>query len=76
MLKLILLLLAYVLVAAAPLYLLLSGYYSKHAARSPSKSIAVVVLGDIGRSPRMMYHAQSLAENGFRVLLVGFDGGL
>ena len=27
----------------------------------------VVVLGDFGRSPRMMYHTLSLVEHGFRV---------
>ncbi|KAJ1679083.1 mannosyltransferase, partial [Spiromyces aspiralis] len=38
------------------------------------KSVAVVVLGDIGRSPRMQYHAMSLAENGFNVDLIGYKG--
>ena len=33
---------------------------------------AVVVLGDIGRSPRMMNHAESLANLGFTVSLVGY----
>lgn len=36
-------------------------------------SIAVVVLGDIGRSPRMQYHALALAEAGWRVDLVGYQ---
>ena len=31
--------------------------------------VGVVVLGDIGRSPRMCYHAVSLAENGYEVKL-------
>ncbi|KAG8762372.1 mannosyltransferase [Ceratobasidium sp. 428] len=38
------------------------------------RSIAVLVLGDVGRSPRMMYHAQSLAENQFNTYLVGYSG--
>lgn len=38
------------------------------------KSCTVVVLGDIGRSPRMMYHAISLAKHGARVELVGYLG--
>jgi len=38
------------------------------------KSVQVVVLGDIGRSPRMQYHAISLAKIGARVDLVGFEG--
>ena len=33
---------------------------------------AVVVLGDIGRSPRMMNHAVSLANAGFQVSLIGY----
>lgn len=36
--------------------------------------VAVVVLGDIGRSPRMQYHALSLLENDFRVSLIGYVG--
>lgn len=40
------------------------------------KSVQVVVLGDIGRSPRMQYHAISLAKCGFCVDLVGFAGTL
>lgn len=39
------------------------------------KSVAVVVLGDIGRSPRMMYHAQSLLEHGFTTYIVAYRGG-
>jgi beta-1,4-mannosyltransferase len=38
------------------------------------KAICVLVLGDLGRSPRMMYHAQSLLENGYIVYLVGYSG--
>ncbi|XP_060857699.1 chitobiosyldiphosphodolichol beta-mannosyltransferase [Metopolophium dirhodum] len=36
------------------------------------KSVCVVVLGDIGRSPRMQYHAQSLIRQGFDVDIVGY----
>ena len=36
--------------------------------------VTVVVLGDLGRSPRMNYHALSLSEEGFEVNLVGFAG--
>jgi len=36
--------------------------------------VAVVVLGDIGRSPRMQYHALSLASHNYDVSLVGFSG--
>ncbi|ORZ29726.1 hypothetical protein BCR44DRAFT_54839 [Catenaria anguillulae PL171] len=36
------------------------------------RSVAVLVLGDLGRSPRMQYHAISLAESGFHVDLIGY----
>ncbi|XP_022180428.1 chitobiosyldiphosphodolichol beta-mannosyltransferase-like [Myzus persicae] len=36
------------------------------------KNVCVVVLGDIGRSPRMQYHAQSLIHQGFDVDIVGY----
>ncbi|KAK6430315.1 mannosyltransferase, partial [Oleoguttula sp. CCFEE 5521] len=35
-------------------------------------SVQVVVLGDIGRSPRMQYHALSIAAHGGKVSLVGY----
>ena len=50
------------------LYLLLRRKYA-HA-----RSVCVLVLGDLGRSPRMMYHAQSLLANGYVVYLVGYSG--
>ncbi|XP_072549930.1 chitobiosyldiphosphodolichol beta-mannosyltransferase [Salminus brasiliensis] len=34
----------------------------------------VLVLGDLGRSPRMQYHALSLSRNGYNVTLIGFLG--
>jgi beta-1,4-mannosyltransferase len=42
--------------------------------RRPKTSVQVVVLGDIGRSPRMEYHALSIAKNGGRVDLIGVLG--
>jgi len=48
--------------------------------RSPSKhkpslrTVAILVLGDIGRSPRMMYHAESFAKLHFETFLVGYKG--
>ena len=49
--------------------------------RSPSKplklsprSVAILVLGDVGRSPRMMYHAESFAKLQFETFLVGYKG--
>nr|XP_012220861.1 PREDICTED: chitobiosyldiphosphodolichol beta-mannosyltransferase-like [Linepithema humile] len=38
------------------------------------KSVCVVVLGDIGRSPRMQYHAISFAREGFIVDIIGYPG--
>lgn len=35
-------------------------------------SICVVVLGDIGRSPRMQYHSLSLAEHEYKVDIIGY----
>ncbi|XP_066151454.1 chitobiosyldiphosphodolichol beta-mannosyltransferase [Euwallacea fornicatus] len=36
------------------------------------KNVCIVILGDIGRSPRMQYHALSLAEKGHIVDIVGY----
>ena len=35
---------------------------------------AVVVVGDLGRSPRMQYHAHALAANDAAVDLIGYEG--
>jgi beta-1,4-mannosyltransferase len=35
-------------------------------------SVQILVLGDVGRSPRMQYHALSIAKHGGRVDLIGF----
>ena len=40
------------------------------------RTVQVVVLGDIGRSPRMQYHALSIAKHGGRVYLIGYQGML
>jgi beta-1,4-mannosyltransferase len=34
----------------------------------------VLVLGDIGRSPRMQYHALSIAKRGGQVDIIGYKG--
>ncbi|RVE70009.1 hypothetical protein OJAV_G00083620 [Oryzias javanicus] len=36
------------------------------------RRVCVLVLGDVGRSPRMQYHALSLSRHGYRVSFVGF----
>ncbi|KAJ7922933.1 mannosyltransferase [Mycena leptocephala] len=38
------------------------------------RSVVIVVLGDIGRSPRMMYHAESFLENDFFTDIIGYGG--
>ncbi|KAI1272546.1 family 33 glycosyltransferase [Xylaria sp. FL0933] len=38
-----------------------------------SVSVQILVLGDIGRSPRMQYHALSIARHGGTVHLIGYD---
>jgi beta-1,4-mannosyltransferase len=40
----------------------------------PAKRATVLVLGDLGRSPRMLNHARSLASHGWTVTLVGLAG--
>lgn len=42
--------------------------------QNPKKrpNVCVIVLGDIGRSPRMQYHASSLAEHHYNVDIVGY----
>lgn len=42
--------------------------------KTKPKHVVVIVLGDIGRSPRMQYHALSLLENGHQVSLIGYSG--
>ena len=51
-------------------------YYCKHKDREDilkiDATVQVVVLGDIGRSPRMQYHALSIASHGGQVDLIGY----
>ncbi|KZT08885.1 glycosyltransferase family 33 protein [Laetiporus sulphureus 93-53] len=49
-------------------------FYFKPRERPLLRSVAILVLGDIGRSPRMMYHAESFATNGFETYLIGYRG--
>ncbi|CAH1793368.1 unnamed protein product [Owenia fusiformis] len=39
-----------------------------------SNKVCVVVLGDVGRSPRMQYHAISLANEDYLVDIIGYSG--
>ncbi|XP_051878444.1 chitobiosyldiphosphodolichol beta-mannosyltransferase isoform X2 [Pristis pectinata] len=38
------------------------------------RAVCVLVMGDLGRSPRMLYHTLSLARHGFSVTAVGYPG--
>ncbi|EAS37522.3 beta-1,4-mannosyltransferase [Coccidioides immitis RS] len=42
-------------------------------AKKASISVQIVVLGDIGHSPRMQYHAESVAKHGGRVTIIGYQ---
>ncbi|KAK6852957.1 glycosyl transferase group 1 [Apiospora arundinis] len=55
--------------------MLLPSRYVKHSpATKESTRVHVLVLGDIGRSPRMNYHARSIASHGGYVDIIGYDG--
>ncbi|CCC06765.1 unnamed protein product [Sordaria macrospora k-hell] len=51
---------------------------SRYGGPSSGKGVVVhvLVLGDIGRSPRMTYHALSIAKHGGKVNLIGYLGNL
>ncbi|XXG99489.1 U4/U6.U5 snRNP associated protein [Hypoxylon texense] len=52
---------------------MLPSRYVKHSpASKESVSVQVLVLGDIGRSPRMQYHALSVARHGGRADIIGY----
>ena len=55
--------------------MLLPSRQVKHSpASKESVRVQVLVLGDIGRSPRMQYHALSIAKHGGKVDLIGYNG--
>lgn len=53
---------------------ILSLYSLRGNRQDKRRNVCVLVLGDIGRSPRMQYHAISLGKHGFSVSFVGFFG--
>ncbi|RWA03507.1 hypothetical protein EKO27_g11596 [Xylaria grammica] len=61
--------------ATATIFALLPSRYEKPSTTSGNASVSVqiLVLGDIGRSPRMQYHALSIARHGGTVHLIGYD---
>jgi beta-1,4-mannosyltransferase len=52
-----------------PLLYILKRFYKPN-----EQSVILVVLGDIGRSPRMKYHSLSLAKLGYQVSFIGYSG--
>ncbi|KAH7883984.1 glycosyltransferase family 33 protein, partial [Phlebopus sp. FC_14] len=51
--------------------------FFEYVKRRPKlRSVAILVLGDVGRSPRMMYHAESFAKLEFSTYLIGYQGKL
>jgi len=57
-------------------FLVLSLPFRYDPAPDDRPRIVVLVLGDIGRSPRMQYHALSIVRRGGLVDLVGYNGML
>lgn len=47
-----------------------------HVSREQKTTVQILVLGDIGRSPRMQYHALSIAKYGGQVDIIGYHGEL
>ncbi|TPX15937.1 uncharacterized protein E0L32_000271 [Thyridium curvatum] len=65
---------AAVLVWVLDLVVLLLFWPKRYTKTAKSKvSAQVLVLGDIGRSPRMQYHALSIAKHGGSVELIGYN---
>lgn len=58
------------LVVCLPLLLLIA--WKRWRQGRTARHVVVVVLGDVGCSPRMQYHALSLAKRGFSVTLLGY----
>ena len=64
---------------AGPVFLLLPFVFTflyiliNHCVKG-TNAVCIVVLGDLGRSPRMLYHSLSFAKEGFHVDLVGYGG--
>ncbi|KAI0799082.1 family 33 glycosyltransferase [Xylaria sp. FL0064] len=62
-------------IATLAVLILLPSRYERPSTTSGNASVSVqiLVLGDIGRSPRMQYHASSIARHGGTVHLIGYD---
>ncbi|GAA6003473.1 chitobiosyldiphosphodolichol beta-1,4 mannosyltransferase [Rhodotorula paludigena] len=62
------------LASAAVLSFLFFRILSSSPSSPRTKSVALVVLGDIGRSPRMLYHVQSFARHGYETSILAYRG--
>jgi hypothetical protein len=49
-------------------------YKRNQAKQKNNKHVCIIVLGDIGRSPRMNYHALSFADLDYSVTFIGYKG--
>jgi beta-1,4-mannosyltransferase len=63
---------AFFVVPYISFFVLLQRFLSAKPARFGSA--LVLVLGDFGRSPRMMYHAKSLVSHGMETVVVAYGG--
>ena len=64
----------YVIYACLTCISILVIYVNNRRNLKPDKRACIVVLGDIGRSPRMQYHCLSMANHGFTVDFIGYKG--
>jgi beta-1,4-mannosyltransferase len=62
------------LIFSAFLVIIVVHVFQKVRQRPRLRSVAILVLGDVGRSPRMMYHAESFARLEFNTYLIGYRG--
>ncbi|EEB07025.1 mannosyltransferase complex subunit Alg1 [Schizosaccharomyces japonicus yFS275] len=61
----------HILIGIAIAVAVLCLYVQRRRCRS-GKQVAILVLGDIGHSPRMQYHANSFAKHDWNVELIGY----
>lgn len=55
-------------------FVLVCLFATKNKSNRNSKNVCVIVLGDLGRSPRMNYHCLSFANLGYNVSFIGYKG--
>lgn len=67
-----------IVITAVIIAVLVLSYFMRNRSngRRSSNNLVIIVLGDIGRSPRMLYHAQSAISRQYRVKIVAYRGEL